>query len=335
VGASASPASAFARARLWVGEHLQLLQTVKLPDWLRREVQPWWAAALIAAALVTAIVPVLVLRSQIDRGPFAGPSPGATRNLHLVASSIRAAENQLRRGDLGAAEASILAALDQAPTSPAARRLAAEIRHGLDVERSSTENQRRVDELVADGRGMYRRGDYSGARGEFRRALDLDSKNELAASYLELAEERLKSARASQTPSVASAAQSRSAPAQPAQPAAPKSGVARITLSFDSPISEGTVAVTFDGETLADVPFDFSAKAFLGFKKKGRGTVRRVILTPSGNHRIGVELRDRRRGVLGSSTFARLLEPDSEWTLRVDLPKENAQPNFFLVKSAR
>jgi len=182
---------------------------------------------------------------------------------------------------------------------------------------------------------MYRRGDYSGARGEFRRALDLDPKNELAASYLELAEERLKSARASQTPSVASAAQSRSAPAQPAQPAAPKSGVARITLSFDSPISEGTVAVTFDGESLADVPFDFSAKAFLGFKKKGRGTVRRVILTPSGNHRIGVELRDRRRGVLGSSTFARLLEPDSEWTLRVDLPNENAQPNFFLVKSAR
>jgi hypothetical protein len=100
-------------------------------------------------------------------------------------------------------------------------------------------------------------------------------------------------------------------------------------------ISEGSVAVTFDGESLADVPFDFSNGAFLGFKKKGRGTVRRVILTPSGNHTIGVELRDSRRGVLGSSKFVRLLEPESEWTLRIDLPGEKAQPNFFLVKSAR
>jgi len=86
---------------------------------------------------------------------------------------------------------------------------------------------------------------------------------------------------------------------------------------------------------LADVPFDFSTDAFLGIKKKGRGTVRRVILTPSGSHTIGVELRESKRGVLGSSTFVRDLEPDSEWTLRVDLPGEKAQPNFFLVKSAR
>ena len=330
-----SPTSVFSRARLWVSERLQPVTKINLPDWLRWEVQPLWAAALIAAALVMAIVPVLVLRSRIDRGPFAGPTPGATRNLHVVVSSLHAAENHMREGNLGAAEDAILAALDQAPTSPAARRLAAEIRHGLEVERTSAENQQRVSELVADGRGMYRRGDYSGARDEFRQALELDPKNEIATSYLELAEERMRSARASRTTAGASSAQPRTAPAEPPKPATPKAGVSRITLSFDSPISEGTVAVTFDGEGLADVPFDFSTKAILGFKKKGRGTVRRVILTPSGNHQIGVELRDRRRGVLGSSTFARLLEPDSEWTLRVDLPSENAQPNFFLVKSAR
>ncbi len=250
---------------------------------------------------------------------------------------LRTAETRLRNGDLAAAETSILAALDQAPSSPAARRLASDIRRGLEAERTSAENQRQVRQMVEDGRSLYRRGDYAAARNQFRQALELDPQQEIAASYLELSEERLRSARTSRPAAASSTSTTRpdSGPATPAEPVAPKSGVARITVFFDSPISEGSVAVTFDGESLADVPFDFTSGAFLGFKKKGRGTVRRVILTPSGNHTIGVELRDERRGVLGSSDFARVLEPDSEWTLRIDLPKEKAQPNFFLVKSAR
>jgi len=330
-----SPVDPVLRARRWLRERLPGFSDLRLPDPLRREVEPRWVTAIIAAAVVLTLIPIFGLRSRIDRGPFLGPTPGTTKNLHGVATSLRTAQTRLRQGDLAGAETAVLAALDQAPSSPAARRLAAEIRGGLEQERTSAENQQQVSRLVSDGRSAYRRGDYTDARNLFRQALDLDPMNEIAASYLELAEERTRSPRASHNAAARSTASSDRVPAQPAVSAPAKSGVSRITVTFDSPISEGSVAVTLDGESLADVPFDFSTSSFLGIKKKGRGTVRRVILTPSGSHTVGVELREKKRGVLGSSTFVRDLEPDSEWTLRVDLPGEKAQPNFFLVKSAR
>ena len=115
----------------------------------------------------------------------------------------------------------------------------------------------------------------------------------------------------------------------------PAVGIARITLTFDSPITSGAVSVTLDGEALADVPFDFSSTGFLGFKRKGRGTVKRVILTPSGRHTVGVQLVSSKLGAIGSAKFDRDLAPNSHWTLRIDLPDDRAELNFFLVKSAR
>ncbi len=329
------PAGPVSRVRRWVLERLPRAGAPRLPDAMRREVEPRWVVAVIAAAVVLALVPILVLRSWIDRGPFPGPTPGVTRNLNGVVASLRTAQSRMRQNDLAAAETAVLAALDQAPTSPAARRLAAAIRDGLERERTGAENQRRVSELVGDGRSAYRRGDYAAAGELFRQALDLDPMHEIAASYLELAEERARSLPTPQAAAAGSTTSPNPAPARPPPRAPAKSGVSRITVTFDSPISEGSIAVTLDGELLADVPFDFATDAFLGIKKKGRGTVRRVILTPSGSHTVGVALEAGRRGVLGSSEFVRELEPDSEWTLRVDLPGEKAQPNFFLVKSAR
>jgi hypothetical protein len=108
-----------------------------------------------------------------------------------------------------------------------------------------------------------------------------------------------------------------------------------VTLSFDSPISSGAVMITLDGESLAEVPFDFSSKGFLGFKRKGRGTVRRDVLTPSGTYEVGVQLFGEERSLLGSRSFKKTLAPDSRWTLRVDLPNARAEPGFFLVQSAQ
>jgi hypothetical protein len=84
-----------------------------------------------------------------------------------------------------------------------------------------------------------------------------------------------------------------------------------------------------------EVPFDFSSTGFLGFKRKGRGTLKRVILTPSGRHTVGVQLVGSKQGTIGSASFDRDLAPDSHWTLRVDLPDKNSELNFFLVKAVR
>ncbi len=308
---------------------------IRLPDFMFWEVQSRWAWSIIAAAGLVLVLTALGLRLRMDLGPFEAPSEGTIKNLDGVVLSLWTARDRLSEGNLAEAESAIRAALDQAPTSPAARRIAAAIRHAIEVQRTSEENQARVADLVAEGRRLYRNGSYASAAERFRQALDLDSQNEIAVSYLELAEEKVRSTRR-RTSSASTTRPGRTeSPVSTAQPTpSPAPGIARITLVFDSPISAGTISVALDGESLAEVPFDFSHTGFLGFKRKGRGTVKRVILTPSGRRTVGVRLTDSKSGPLGSATFANDLPPGSEWTLRVDLPSSTARPSFFLVPKA-
>ncbi|MGD9253581.1 MAG: protein kinase [Holophagae bacterium] len=317
---------------LWLG----LRERIELPEWAGWEVEGRWAWGIIGAAVLLLAVSVVGLRMSIDKGPFLAPSIASTRNLNSAVQSMQTAEAQLAKGNLAAAKSSIQAALDQVPSSPSARQVAHEISDAIESERTSADNQRRVAELVNEGRQLYRTGSYGEARALFREALELDPLNEIAVSYLELSEERLKRSRTRSTTSrTARAAGNPQAVAAPSPTPSPTSGIARVTLSFDSPISTGLVAITLDGESLAEVPFDFSTKGILGIKRKGRGTVRRVILTPSGAHEIGVQLFDERQGSLGSKTFTKDFTPESRWTLRIDLPNSRSMPGFFLVQSAR
>jgi hypothetical protein len=278
---------------------------------------------------------VAVVRSGIDRGPFVAPSVASSRNLHQAAASLRLASRELQSGQLQAADRTIRSVLDQAPSSPAARDLAQRITAEIEAERTSAANQQRVAELVSEGRALYRRTSYGEAADLFREALDLDPLNEIAASFLELSDERLRSRRTS----VRGASSTASAPSNLSRPVAatptPEAGIARITVTFNSPISTGRIAVTLGDESLADVPFDFSTKGLLGVKRKGTGSVKRVILTPSGLHRIGVQLVDEQRGVLGGKSFETEMLPDSRWSLRIDQPAANASPSFYLVQSAQ
>jgi len=307
-----------------------------LPEWMQWEVQSRWAWGILGACCLLLVVSIIGLRSRIDDGPFLGPPESSTKNLNAVVGLLQTAGARLGAGDPARAQEAVRSALDQVPTSHAGRALAREIRAAIEAERTSAANQQRVAALVAEGRKLYRNGKYGDAGDRFREALDLDPMNEMATDYLELSEERMRTARTRR---------SRSSTSRPSNPdaqdvetvvkAGPAVGIARITLSFDSPISSGTVSVTLDGESLADVPFNFSSTGFLGFKRKGRGTVRRVILTPSGHHTVGVQLVGRKFGAIGSASFDRDLAPNSQWTLRVDLPDDRSEPSFFLVKAAR
>jgi len=332
-GTPSAPATRTSRvADLWRG----LRGRIQLPEWAEWEVEPRWVWTIIGATIILLALAILGLRTRIDRGPFAAPSVASTRNLNAVVGSIRSARTKLESGDLPGARRAIQAALDQAPSSPAARRLAGDIRHAIEVERTSAENQQKVAELVAEGRRLYRAGSYFDAKNAFVEALELDPQNEIAVSYLELSEERIQRAQARRTTgSTTRAAGARTTTAAPLPTPTPASGIARVTLSFDSPISSGVVTITLDGESLAEVPFDFSSKGFLGFKRKGRGTVRRDILTPSGSYQVGVQLLGEDRTLLGSQSFRKNLAPDSRWTLRVDLPTARSEPGFFLVQSAK
>ena len=306
------------------------------PEWMRWEVESRWAWSILAVSGLLLLVAILGLRSRIDNGPFLGPSESATRNLNTVVGLLQTAGARLRAGDPAQAQEAVHSALDQVPTSRAGRTLAREIRIAIEAERTSEANQRRVADLVTEGRQLYRNRRYRDAGDRFREALDLDPMNEIATDYLELAEERMRTARVRSARSSTSRASSPDALAvEPAPETTPVAGIARITLTFDSPISSGAISVTLDGESLVDIPFDFSSTGFLGFKRKGRGNLKRVILTPSGRHTVGVQLVGSKQGAIGSARFDRDLAPDSHWTLRVDLPDKNSDLNFFLVKAAR
>ena len=314
----------------------QWWEALNLPEWMRWEVETRWAWGILGMCGLLLLVSIFGLRSRIDNGPFLGPSESSTRNLNAVVGLLQTAGACLGAGDPAQAQEAVRSALDQVPTSHAGRALAREIRAAIEADRTSAANQRRVATLVAEGRQLYRTGKYGDAGDRFQEALDLDPMNEIATDYLELAEERMRTARALRSRSSTSRASSPDAQAvEPVAERTPAGGIARITLIFDSPISSGAVSVTLDGESLADVPFNFSSTGFLGFKRKGRGTVKRVILTPSGRHTVGVQLVGSKRGAIGSASFDRDLASDSHWTLQVDLPDDRSEPNFFLVKAAR
>ena len=310
---------------------------VELPEPMYWEVQAGWAAAIIGGWAVLWILLGVFLMSQRHPGDLPTPSAGATRNLGRTAAALWTAEEALAAGRYEAARSAVATALDQAPASPAARDLAASIHLAIETERTSAATQRRVSELVEEGRRAYRTGRYTTAAERFAEALELDPQSELAADYLELAQDRARQSRRRTTST---------APARPTGgelelgaagiPAiAHEPGTARITVYYVCPVNAGSVTIAVDGETVSEIPFDHTTKGFLGLKVEGRGIIKRVLLAPSGQRRVAVTLSDRKRGVIGTQTFTETLPKGSEWTLRIDQPKSASKPAFFLVRTSR
>jgi hypothetical protein len=302
-----------------------------VPEFFHLEVNTTWVLRILLPLAVIFGLSILVLWLRLDDTPHPGPSLASLRNLRTTVTTLRDAREALRRGDAAAAEAAAMKALDQAPASTAARQIVVAARSLLIAEEASAEARHRVAEIVAEGRDLYHRGEYRNAAEQFREALEIEPEHEIAASFLELSEERLRA----QARRSSSSRSSRTSPIarRPTPVAKPTPGTAQITVNFNSPINSGTLLITFDGETLADIPFDFTKKGFLGIKRGGQGQVKRVLLTPSGRHTVAVELTDRERGPMGVKSFVKVLQPGSRWTLRIDLPAGASQANFYLVES--
>jgi len=311
---------------------------IVLPEPLSWEVTSGWGWTITGAWVVMWAVIIGFLMTQRLPEPFAAPSAGATRNLSRTAGALWSARDALAAGELERARSAALFALDQAPASPAARALASETERRIETERTSAATQLRVADLVAEGRQAYRSGNYAKAAGLFREALELDPQSELAADYLELAEDRSRPTTRRQ--------RSTSAPTRVSGPelklssagipvATPKPGNARITLYYNCPINAGAVTIAVDGETTVEIPFDHTKKGFLGLKTEGRGTIKRVFLVPSGRRSVAVTITDQKRGVIGSKTFQVTMLSDSEWTLRIDQPKSSSEASLSLVRTSR
>ena len=306
-----------------------------IPETARREIVPsrFWAAALAVAAII--LGPVMLAEMLRDRGPWPAPSPGAMSNRYETLAKLQRARSALHHGKLIEAETTCQQALHQAPSSPAGRALMAEINRALANEESILASRERFEGLVDEGRSHYREGRYSIAIESFEGALEIDPEDDLAASYLELAQDRLSDSRrrpvAQSTPSAETSGETRRT-ATPRREK-PGTGLAKIMLIFNSPLNAGVFEITIDGQLLTEVPFDFTRKTFLGIKRKGSGTVRRTLVAPSGRHTLEVTLRSGELAAPASARFTETLAGDSEWSLRVDQPGPESRPAFFLVRA--
>jgi serine/threonine protein kinase len=315
----------------------RISESIELPEPLTWEVTPTWTGVIIGAWALVWIATFAVLTTLKPEEPFAAPSAGATRNLNRTARALFSAGDAMTAGDLDRARVAVQSVLDQAPASPAARVLAAEVRREIELERTSSKTQERVAELVAEGRRAYRSGNYVTAAGFFSEALELDPLSEIAADYLELAEERSQQARRQRSTSAPSRVSKPDLKLSPAaRPAAKQTpGNARITVYYNCPINAGSVIIAVDGETIADIPFDHTKKGFLGLKTEGTGIIKRVLLAPSGARKVAVTITDAKRGVTASQTFTKTLPKDSEWVLKIDQPKSSSKASLSLVRTSR
>jgi len=304
-----------------------------LPEIMTWNVNTTWVRGVIIgwAVLCFGLIGMLALQRPDDPDP--APSDRTLRNRHQIARYLIEAEHQLRAGDPGAAATAAAAAIDQVPASPGARRVLGEARALLEEARVSEESQARVEQLVMEGREAYGQGRYTTAVKRFEEALDLDGENELAASYLELARERGRQSSSRTASRTAPKPQPTVVSARAAPRSQPTPGTARINVAFNSPIPVGVITVTIDGSVVAEIPFEFATKGFLGIRRRGTGTVKRVLLAPSGRHSVGATLHGGEGVLLGSASFDRHLAPGTDWTLRFDLPSKKAKTTIFLVKA--
>ncbi len=308
-----------------------------LPPILRREVRTVWCVAIVGGLSLAVVGLLTTLHLLADDGPFPAPSAGAARAAHLAAAELQAARSELERDRPQQARQHLERVLDHSPGSPAARRMLAEADARMERLRSGEEARARAQALVATGRDDYRAGRFARAVESFEAALELDPGHELAASFLELARERRRAEarpRSGPQPQAPRTAPPPGAADEAGRTVAP-AGTARITVTFNSPLNAGSIVITQDAEVLAQIPFDFTRKGALGIKRRGTGLVQRVIQTSSGEHRIGVELHDAERGVVGRAVLDRRFAAGSEWTLRIDQPSATAEPGFFLVATRR
>lgn len=313
-----------------------LKKKIPLPEWIHWQVQGRWAGATIAGCVLISLVSIVILSLMIDRGPWPSPSAGAVLGRHWTVKTFFRAREALARGDMLAAESACLEALHQTPASPGGRALAAEIRRALETEETILANRNRVEALVGEARDFYRQGQYRSAVQRFEQVLEIDAGHELASSYLELASERLRVAdrrRTSRnTPTrTTTAAAVRPTPVLPR--AVPTPGLVRIHLRFDSPLNSGHVTVMLDGESLEEIPFNFSRKGMLGIRHKGTGTLRRTLIAPSGRHTVTIKLSSPQLKAPAEASFSKNLIAGSRWSLRTDLPSEKATPSFFLIRA--
>lgn len=287
-----------------------------------------WVVLLtsVAALIPAAIIAVLLLR--IDRGPFLTPPAGEPARRHHIGMLLREAAAALAAGRAGTAASLAAEAAAGAPYSPVARDLRRRALQAQASERDITTKIAQARRLQEEGKELLRQGRHREALGRFESALELVPDDPLAREYRDLARERVRSPRLPATGPTP-------APVVFAAPTPEAVGTAKLDIYFNSPIAVGTVVVRLDDQPLANKPFDFRTRGFLGMWKNSSGEFRDSVSVPSGRHTLAVRLLDGKGSVLGEQSLPAQFAIDGRYSIRIDMDSQQAVPRFSLRGRAR
>ena len=296
------------------------------PSVWRQQVEPRWVAMILAAAVLVPAVTIAVLAALIPRGPDLAAGIGEPARRHRVVAAQRVAEDALRAGNPEQAELALAEVWDQAPHSIRGRELLARARAAREDKQSQTLRSQQARRLREEGQELLRSGRVRDAEGRFEEAMTLDPSDPLAREYLDLARERGRS------PSGRGAALPSTLP-QGGPPPTPVPGQARLELYFNCPISEGSLELEVDGQSLAQKPFNFTTRGVLGLKKKGAGVIQDAFTVESGARRITVRLHDGGGKLRGEETLPAVLGAGTRWVLKIEMAGEQDVPRFSLTSA--
>jgi tetratricopeptide (TPR) repeat protein len=283
-----------------------------------------WVALLLSAVIVPPALLLALLAARIDHGPWGGPSTSEAQRRHRVAIAQQQAAEALRTGKPDEALTLLTAVLDQAPYSSMARALRQKALGEQGAQRDAAAREQQAAVLREEGKALLRQRRWREAQLRFQRVLDLVPDDPVAGEYLDLAREHQLVPRSQpvQPPVVAVA---------PTPTPAPPVGDARLELYFNSPLSVGSVILRLDDEALADKPFDFRAKGFLGIRGKGTGVIEDAYTVKAGDHRLLVRLGNAQGALLGEQTLPVRFVGGGRYVLKIEMEGERSVPKFNLT----
>ncbi len=105
-----------------------------------------------------------------------------------------------------------------------------------------------------------------------------------------------------------------------------------LEVVFLTPLDEGSLVLEVDFERIEEIRWDLADVAATG-SGDGVHEVRREVALPSGSHQLEIQLHAGRRGQVGMAVFDRDFEPDSRWSVTVELPGRRQRPTFRLERA--
>ena len=294
------------------------------PSIWRLSIEMRWVAILLAAVVLPPALVLGLLAAKVDRGPFGGAPPGEPERRHRVANAQKQAAEAIAVGNTAEALTLLAGVLDQAPYSSIAHRLRQRALGEQSAQRDAAAREQEAAALREEGKVLLRERRWREAQSRFERALELVPGDDVSREYLELARDHqlVPRPQPGRTPTTGSAAA--------AAPAAPL-GNSRLDFYFNCPLSVGSYLVALDGQPLADKPFDFRTKGFMGFKKEGSGVIEDGFTVKAGEHKVFVRLTGADGVLVGEQTLSVSLATNGRYVLKVEMDGKQAVPRFNLT----